>query len=138
MSFPSEKMPVKYDRSIIQREIENIHQELGDAKSVQNARLDTIENTVDGMIAEDAIVGEGVRGNHAPLPVPTNIAVGQVPLTNIFIITCDPIDIAKHPNVQGYQFFASTEKDFSPLVEATQGKHLTPPEDPTTPADKPL
>jgi hypothetical protein len=54
------------------------------------------------------------------MPVPTNVTIQQIFLTGVFIITCDPIDVAKYPDTLGYQFFASTEKDFTPNIEATK------------------
>ncbi len=120
MPTPPEKMPPQYDQEIVTRTMEDVYSKIGSLDAVVDAGMDDVYkemgNTNDRVSSLEGVNTQDKFASHPPMPVPTNVAVLKI-LPGVFIITCDSIDIIQYPLLEGFQFFASREKGFTPLME---------------------
>lgn len=122
MSFPKDKIPREWDPSVMERITEDMYSVLGQLDTKIDSNFDNILDKFNSLSDQvSAAAGSGGGGSpQAALPTPEELYVSKLPYIPVVVAWCKPIRPLRYPNVRGYQFFGSTEKNFPILEESGQ------------------
>lgn len=120
-----EQMPLAYNGEIIQREFEAMAEQINKIEGMSEKGINKLQqNLVD--MAEEINANTTDRkqqnaGEASPMPLIDSDTLTVIKFKPIPIVHthCKPIEVIKYPHVGGYQFFASPERDFVPLIESS-------------------
>jgi len=124
-NFPTEFMPKDYDNVVVQRSLESIGEQLTKVETKSDKGLQALINQLASMQEELSSQGMSLRqqqeGNQSVLPIvdTADLHAEKFILLPLVFTWTKPIELMKYPHVGGFQFFASPQKDFEPLIESS-------------------
>lgn len=120
-----EHIPQEYSGEIFQREFEAISNQLNSVESMAEKGLDGVRKNMADMAEMLEAQGQDLaaqrEGEQSVIPLidsDTLTVTKFIPIPIVFTM-CKPIEVMKYPYVAGFQFFASQEADFEPLVQSS-------------------
>lgn len=120
-----EQMPLNYSGEILQREFEAMSDQINKIEGMSEGGLNKLRQNL-AEIADEVNANTTDRkqqnvGEQSPMPIVDSdtLTVLKFKLLPLVHTYCKPIEVIKYPHVGGYQFFASPQRDFEPLIEST-------------------